>query len=135
MVCRGACPTPTPTARLRLRVGIPGRGEVDAEPSQVFRITAAGAVSAEPIVLRGGELWIGRGTDSAPRAPASLGDAGDEVSALLRLSLPGEAPRLPRYAPAASDDQPLSREHGPGHDGSARLPPRPGETAPLPLRR
>ncbi len=126
---------PTPAARLRVRVGIPGRGEVDAEPSPVFRIVAEGSVSAEPVVLRAGELWIGRGSDASPLTPPSLGGAGEEVSPLLHLSLPGELPQVPRFAltsPSRCEDA----ADGTAVDRSPHLPPtRPGETAPLPLRR
>lgn len=126
---------PTPAARLRMRVGIPGRGEVDAEPSPVFRIVAEGQVTAEPVVLRGGELWIGRGTDSLPRAPASLGDAGHEVRASLSSSLAGEAPRLPRFSAEITEVFSPPLGDGVGEAGVGVHPPPPGETTPLPLRR
>lgn len=126
---------PSSTARLRLRVGIPGRGEVDAEPSPLFRIVAHGPVSAEPVSLRGGELWIGRGTDAPPRVPATAGDATAEVMALLRGALPGDAPRLPRGVTTGSSPYRSPLGHGPGPDKFACLSPRPGETTPRPLRR
>jgi len=126
---------PTPAARLRLRVGIPGRGEVDAAPSPMFRIVAPGPVSAEPVVLRSGELWLGRGGDAAPLTPSSLADAGEEVSALHHFSPVGEAPRGPRLTLTAHwRGLELGRDVTSNRWG--RLPPtRPGETAPLPLRR
>ncbi len=127
---------PTPAARLRLRVGIPGRGEVDGEPSPVFRIVAAGPVSAEPVVLRGGELWVGRGSNSSPLTPPSVGDVGEEVLALLVLPLPAEAPRFPRPGPSTSASPTPPPALPPLHAHQAQHPPaKPGETTPLPLRR
>lgn len=127
---------PTAAARLRLRVGIPGLGEVDAEPSPVFRIIAQGVAPPAPVVLRGGELWIGRGsTDAQPRATASLGDAGHEMSAAACLSMPGQAPRVSDSSLAPNAAEPRRRERRLGLETGARRPPKPGETTPLPLRR
>lgn len=127
---------PTAAARLRLRVGIPGRGEVDTEPSPVFRIITAGVAPPAPVVLRDGELWIGRGsTDAQPRATASLGDARHEMSAAECLSMPGQAPRVPEATPAPNATEPRRRKRRSGFETAAYRPPKPGETTPLPLRR
>lgn len=125
---------PTERARLRLRVGIPGRGEVDAPPSGVFRIANAARVVAEPVRWHAGELWLGLGGDPAPPVPLSLECGEQQALATAALALVAELPRRETPALARTSAERIVVVVV-GSIASYPPPPVPRETTPRPLRR
>jgi len=125
---------PTERARLRLRVGIPGRGEVDAPPSGLFRIAHEGWVVAEPVRWHAGELWLGLGGDPAPPVPLSLECGEQQAFAAAARALVAELPRRETLElPGTCVDRIVVADAGSAT--SHPPPPVPRETTPRPLRR